>query len=83
MLTLLCLIGGGVKWQILGKNTQVHLIIIRKWPKNTPSPHFIKNLDNFPPGAFHRHQRVYDVINGYQIQKLCIFLSRRNSKKFM
>ena len=33
---LLYLIVGGVKLQILEKNPQVHLIIIRKWPKNNP-----------------------------------------------
>ena len=35
--TLLCpIVGGGVKLQILGKNPQVHLIIIRELPKNNP-----------------------------------------------
>ena len=33
------------------KNPQVHLIIIREWHKNNPSP-ILRNLDNFPPGAF-------------------------------
>ena len=34
----------------LGKNPQVHLIIIREWPKNnTP---ILRNLDNIPPGVF-------------------------------
>ena len=43
---------GGVKLQIVGKKTlQVHLIIIREWPKN----HFpiLRNLDNLSPGAFY------------------------------
>ena len=26
---------------------------------------------------------VYDAVDGYQIQKLCIFLSKWNSKRFM
>ena len=34
-----------------GKNLQVHLIIIKEWPKNTPP--ILRNLDNFPPGAFY------------------------------
>ena len=45
------------------KNSQVHLIIIREWPKNS-SP-VLRNLDNSPPpGAFYstpstiRHKRV-------------------------
>ena len=45
--------GGGFKLQILGKKTlQVHLIIIREWPKNNPPP-ILRNLDNFSPGAFY------------------------------
>ena len=39
--------GGGVKLHISGKNPQVHLIIIREGPKNTPPP-ILRNLDNFP-----------------------------------
>ena len=51
--------GGGVKLQILGKNPQVHLIII-----NTPLPTILRNFDNFPRGTFYsippkiRHERV-------------------------
>ena len=40
-----------------GKQTpHVHLIIIRDWPKNSPTPPpppHLKNLDNFPPSAFY------------------------------
>ena len=28
----------GLKLQILGKNPQVYLIIMREWPNNTPLP---------------------------------------------
>ena len=43
----------GVKLQIFEKNPQVHLIIIREWPKNSPShPLILRNLDDIPPGAF-------------------------------
>ena len=38
-----CSTGGrGVNCKFLGKNPQVHLIIIREWPKNTTTPHFKK-----------------------------------------
>ena len=38
--------------QIFAKKTpQVHLIITKEWPKNTPP--ILRNLDNFPPGAFY------------------------------
>ena len=49
--TLLCLIvSGGSNCKFWGKNPQVHLIIIREWPKNnTP---ILRNLDNIPPGVF-------------------------------
>ena len=51
--TLLCVVVEGV-WinlQIFGKKTpQVHLIIIREWPKNNPLS-ILRNLDVFP-GAF-------------------------------
>ena len=41
--------GGGVSnCKFFGKIPQVYLIIIRKWPKNTPPPN-LRNLDNFPP----------------------------------
>ena len=33
------------------KPPQVHLIIVREWPKNTPT--ILRNLDNFLPGAFY------------------------------
>ena len=58
--TLLCLIGGGCQIENFGKkNPQVNLIIRRKWPKNTPSPHspIKRNLDNCYPGAI-RHEKV-------------------------
>ena len=35
-----------------GKNPRVHLIIIREWPKNPPSP-ILRNLVIFTPGAFY------------------------------
>ena len=34
------------------KTPQVHWIIIREWPKNT-THHILRNLDNFPHGAFY------------------------------
>ena len=69
--SLLCLIvggggsggGEGVKLQILGKNPQINLNIIREWSKNNLPPH-LRNLYNFPPGAFYsipptiRYKRV-------------------------
>ena len=56
---------GGSNWKFRGKTSQVHLIIIREWPKNS-SPPILGNLDNFPIGAFSatpppptiRHERV-------------------------
>ena len=42
--------------QILGKNPHVHLIIRRDWTKNPPPPpppSILRNLDDFPPGAFY------------------------------
>ena len=38
-----------------GKTPQVHLIIIREWPKNNPPPFppILRNLDNFCLGAFY------------------------------
>ena len=39
------------KLKILGKNLQVHLNIIRELPRNDSS--ILRNLDNFPPGAFY------------------------------
>ena len=48
--TILCLIVGVVKLQIFGKNSQVHLIIIKEWPKSPPPPPpppILRNLDNF------------------------------------
>ena len=50
-ITLLCLNCTGVKLQILGKNSQVHLIIIRE--ENDLNTPILRNLDNFPPGAFY------------------------------
>ena len=44
--------GRGVNCKFLGKNPQVHLIIIREWPNNTPPP-ILRNLDTFPPGTFY------------------------------
>ena len=37
------------------KHSQVHLIIIREWPKNNlaPQPPILRNLDSFPSGAFY------------------------------
>ena len=71
--TPLCLI---VQIADFGKKTpQTHLIIITEWPKNTPSPPILRNLDT-PPWCilFHpppppppptiRHKRVL-----YQIQQ--------------
>ena len=52
--TLLCLIereGRGTNYNFWKKNPQVYLIIIREWHKNNPSP-ILRNLDNFPLGAF-------------------------------
>ena len=46
-------VGGGGGEQICKfweKHPQVHIIIIRVWPKNnTP---ILRNIDNSPPGAF-------------------------------
>ena len=48
--TLLCVIGGGgSNCKCWGKKPQVHLIIIKEWPKNTL---ILRNLDNFSPGAY-------------------------------
>ena len=48
-----CKGGGGINLQIFGKKTpQVHLIIIREWPKNNPLS-ILRNLDNVFPGAFY------------------------------
>ena len=33
------------------KNPQVHLTLIREWPKNNLP--ILRNLENFPPGAFY------------------------------
>ena len=33
------------------KDPHVHLIIIGEWPEKKPP--ILKNLDNFPPGAFY------------------------------
>ena len=49
-ITLLCLNCTGVKLQILRKNSQVHLIVREENDLNTP---ILRNLDNFPPGAFY------------------------------
>ena len=77
--TLLCIIVGGVKLQILRKSAQVHLIIIRKWPKNNPL--ILRNLNNFPPYGFYltphppspsptiRHKRVYSTERLYFVWK--------------
>ena len=45
--------GGGQIANFLGKNPQVHLIIIREWAKSTTTPHILRNLDNFPARAFY------------------------------
>ena len=52
-LTLLRLIVGwrGLNCKLWEKNPQVHLIIVREWPKNTPP--ILRNLDNFLPSAFY------------------------------
>ena len=54
----------GENCKFCGKKTpQVHLIIMREWPENNSL--ILRNLDNFPPGAFYstpftiRHKRVY------------------------
>ena len=44
------IVGGESNCQFWGKNPQVHLIIIREWPKNNTSS--LKHLDNLPPGVF-------------------------------
>ena len=58
--------GGRAVVQILKKTPQVHLIIIREWPTNNPSSLILRNLDNFPPGAFYwtspcplHHQHIH------------------------
>ena len=56
--TIPCLIiwggggGGGSHCTFWEKTPQVHWIIIREWPKNT-THHILRNLDNFPHGAFY------------------------------
>ena len=56
--TIPCLIiwggegGGGIHCTFWEKTPQVHWIIIREWPKNT-THHILRNLDNFPHGAFY------------------------------
>ena len=65
IINFLCLIVGGGKIAsfVEKKPPQAHLIIMRKWPENNPL--ILRNLDNFPPGAFYstpftiRHKRVY------------------------
>ena len=48
---------GRVKLEVLGKTPQVYLITKRKLSKNTQhSPPIVKNLDNFPSGAFYSIQ---------------------------
>ena len=55
--------GGRSNGKSFGKKPQVHLIITRELPNN-PTPLILRNLDNFPPGAFYstlptiRHKRV-------------------------
>ena len=52
MSTLFCLIVGGSQIaNFVKKNPQVHLIIIREWPKNDRP--ILRNLDNVLPGAFY------------------------------
>ena len=51
LFTLSCNCREGANCKFLGKNPQVHLIIIREWPKTNPP--ILRNLDNFPPGAFY------------------------------
>ena len=65
IITLLSRIVGGGKVTSFVEKTppQVHLIIMREWPENNPL--ILRNLHNFPPGAFYstpftiRHKRVY------------------------
>ena len=42
------IVGRGIQISSFGKNTQVHLVIIREWPKNK---YILRNLDN-PPVYF-------------------------------
>ena len=42
---------GGSNCKFWEKNPQIYLIIIREWPKNNLPT--LRNLDNFPPGAFY------------------------------
>ena len=53
MCTPLCLIvgGGGQSTDFEKKTPQIHLIIIKEWPKNTFPP-ILRNLDNFPQVHF-------------------------------
>ena len=50
------------------KTPQVHLIIIRQWPKNNPSP-ILRNLDNFSPGA----REYYIKYNGKYTNSCHVF----------
>ena len=81
-LTLLCLIVGGSNCKFWGKNPQVHLVIIRQWPKNTPHPPILGNLDNFPPGVFYstplptiRHKRLSKLLTFVFIVLKSVFLT--------
>ena len=50
------------------KTPQVHLIIIRHWPKNNPSP-ILRNLDNFSSGA----REYYIKYNGKYTNSCYVF----------
>ena len=58
------------------KNSQVHLVISKEWPKPPP---ILTNLDNFLPSAFHstptpniRHKRVYSIFTHWIDQYLLL-----------
>ena len=60
----------GTNCNFFEKNTQVHLIIIKEWPKN--NLFILRNLDYLQPGAFCspsslpstiRHERVMGLVN--------------------
>ena len=47
----MCLIAWGSNCKFWEKNPQVHLVIIREWPKN--NSHILRNFDNFLLGAYY------------------------------
>ena len=57
----------GLKLQILGKNPQIYLIIMREWPNNTPAPN-IRNIEYF---HFLSIKNSIGIIMGVAMRNLC------------